>query len=64
VQGQSSAHGLSLPSIGSESALHELKATCSSDSAKMNPVHRQLSVALDKPTEDSETTVRPPSPSA
>jgi hypothetical protein len=63
VQGQSSAHGLSLPSIGSESALHQLKATCSSDSAKMNPVHRQLSVALDKPTEDSEKTVRPPSPS-
>jgi hypothetical protein len=63
VQGQCSAHGLSLPSIGSESALYQLKATCSSDSAKMNPVHRQLSGALDKPTEDSETTVRPPSPS-
>jgi len=29
----------------------------------MNPIHRQLSVALDKLTEDSETTVRPPSPS-
>jgi hypothetical protein len=29
----------------------------------MNPVHRQLSVTLDKPTEDSEITVRPPLPS-
>lgn len=63
VQGQSSAHGRSLPSIGSELALHQLKATCSSGSAKVNPVYRQLSVALDKPTEDSETTVCPPSPS-
>jgi hypothetical protein len=63
VQGQSSAHGGSLPSIGSESALHQLKATCSSDSAKMNPVHRQLSMTLDKPTEDREIAVRPPLPS-
>ena len=63
VQGQSSAHGRSLLSIGSESALHQLKATCSSDSAKMNSVHRQPLVALDKPTEDSEITVRPPLPS-
>jgi hypothetical protein len=43
--------------------LYQLKATCSSDSTKMNPVYRQLSGALDKPTEDSETTVRLPSPS-
>ena len=63
VQGQSSAHGRSLLSIGSESALHQLKATCSSDSAKMNSVHRQPSVALDKPTKDSEITIRPPLPS-
>ncbi len=63
VQGQSSAHGRSLLSIGSESALHQLKATCSSDSAKIHPVHRQPSVALDKPTEDREITVRPPLPS-
>ena len=62
VQGQSSAHGCSMLSIDSESALHQLKATRSSDSAKMNPVHRQPSVALDKPTEDSEITVRPPLP--
>jgi hypothetical protein len=62
VQGQS-AHGRSLLSIGSESALHQLKATCSSDSAKMNPVRRQPSVALDKPTEDYVITVRPPLPS-
>jgi hypothetical protein len=59
VQGQS-AHGGSLPSIGSESALHQLKATCSSDSARMNPVHGQPSVALDKSTEDREITIRPP----
>ena len=63
VQGQSSAHGRSLPSIGSESALHQLKATCNSDSAKTNAVHRQPSAALDKPTEDREITVRPPLPS-
>ena len=42
VQGQSSAHGRSLPSIGSESALHQLKATCSSDSAKMITVRPPL----------------------
>ncbi len=63
VQGQSAAHGRSMPSIDSESALHQLKATCSSDSAKTNPVHRQPSVALDKPTEDREIAVRPPLPS-
>jgi hypothetical protein len=60
VQGQSSAGGRSLPSIGGESALYQLKATYSSNSAKMNPVHRQPSVALDTPAEDSEITVRPP----
>jgi hypothetical protein len=42
VQGQSSAHGRSLPSIGSESALHQLKATCSNDSAKMITVRPPL----------------------
>jgi hypothetical protein len=63
VQGQSSTHGRPLPSIGSESALHQLKATCSSDNAKMNPIHRQPLVALDKPTENSKITVRPPLPS-
>jgi len=47
-------------SIDSELALHQLKATCSSNSAKMNPVYKQLLVALNKPTEDSEITVRAP----
>jgi hypothetical protein len=60
VQSQSFAYGRSLLSIGSESALHQLKATCSSDSAKMNSVYKQLLVALNKPTKDSEITVRPP----
>jgi hypothetical protein len=36
---------------------------CNSDSAKTNSVHRQLLVALNKPTEDSEITIRPPLPS-
>ena len=48
---------------GQSSALRQLKATCSSDSPKMNPVHRQPSVALDKPTKGRENTVRPPLPS-
>jgi hypothetical protein len=60
VQGQSSTHGRSLPSVGSESAL---KATHSSDSAKSNSVHGQPSVALGSSTEDGQTTVRPPLPS-
>jgi hypothetical protein len=63
VQGQSSGPGRSLPSMGSESALHQLKATCSSDSAKIDPVHRQPLVALDKATKDREITV-PPLPEA
>jgi hypothetical protein len=62
VQGRSSAHGRSLPSIGRQPALHQPMATCSSDSAKMNSVHRQPSAALSKPTEDGEITVRPPLP--
>ena len=41
VQGQSSVHGRSMLSKDSESALHQMKAMCSSDSAKMNPIHRQ-----------------------
>jgi hypothetical protein len=49
VQGQSPAHGRSLPSIGSESALHQLKATCSSDSAKMNPVHSHQRPSIIRP---------------
>jgi hypothetical protein len=63
VQGQSSAHGRSLLLISSKSALHQLKAMCSSNSAKMNSVHKQLLVALDKLTKDSEITVRAPLPS-
>ena len=63
VQGQSSAHGRSMLSIDSELALHQLKAMCSSDSGKMNPIHRQPLVALDKPTKDSEITIRTPLPS-
>jgi hypothetical protein len=59
VQGQSSAH---MPSICSESALHQLKATYSSDSTKTNSDHRKPSVVLDKSTEDSRVTVRPPLP--
>ena len=49
--------------MGSESALHQLKATSSSDSAKRNPVHRQPLVTLDKSTEDSQITAHPPLPS-
>jgi hypothetical protein len=63
VKGQSSAHARPMLSMDSESALHQLKATCSSDSTKMNPVHREPSVALDKPTRGSEIIVRPPLPS-
>lgn len=60
VQGQPSAHGCTMPSVGSESALHQLKATYSSDSAKGNAVHRQPSVALDESTGDSQTALLPP----
>ena len=63
VQGQSFANGRTLPSIGSKSAVHQLKATHSSDNTKRNAVHRQLSVALDKVTKDSQTTIYTPSPS-
>jgi hypothetical protein len=63
VQGQFSGPGRSLPSMGSESALHQLKATCNNDSAKIDPVHRQPLVALDKATKDREITV-PPLPEA
>jgi hypothetical protein len=62
VQGQSSANDRSMPSMGSESALHQLKATYSSDSAKRNSVHGQPSATLGNSTEDGQT-VRPPSPS-
>ncbi|KUJ16855.1 uncharacterized protein LY89DRAFT_782112 [Mollisia scopiformis] len=61
---QSFADSHTLPSMGGESAVHQLKSTYSSDNAKMNAVHRQLSVALDKAIEDGQTTIRTPSPSA
>jgi hypothetical protein len=59
VHGQSSAHGRSIPSMGSELAPHRLKATYSSDGAKNNSAQGQPSVTLDTTAEDSQTTVRP-----
>ncbi|CZR68400.1 uncharacterized protein PAC_18299 [Phialocephala subalpina] len=58
------AYGCTLPSMSSESALHQLKATYSSDGVNRNAIHRQPSATLDQPTEDIQTTVSPPSPSA
>jgi hypothetical protein len=60
VQSQSSAYGCSMLSIDSKSVLYQLKVTYSSDSSKMNPVYRQLPVALNKSTEGREITVRSP----
>lgn len=45
-------HSRTLPSIGSESALAQLKATCSSD--KRDAVHKQPSATLDKAIEDTQ----------
>ena len=57
VQGQSAAYGHILPSIVSELALYQ--AIYSSDSAKGNAFYRQLLVALDESTEDSQSTHPP-----
>lgn len=59
VQGQSSAHSRSIPSIGSESAPYQLKAACSSDGARKNSARPQPSATLDMSAKDSQTTSRP-----
>ena len=63
LQCQSAAHACNIPFVSSESVLHQLKATHSSNSGKRNAVYRQPSVALEKATKDSQTTIHLPSPS-
>ncbi|CZR52926.1 uncharacterized protein PAC_02804 [Phialocephala subalpina] len=56
---QEGVQGRTLPSMGTESAMHQLKATYNSD--KRNAVHERPSAGLDEATEDTQTTVSPPS---
>lgn len=57
VMPQEGLQGRNLPSVGNGSALHQLKATYSSN--KRNAVHKQPSASLGKPTEDTQTTISP-----